>query len=152
MKFHFVLIALCTFLQALAGSEKSSNAESNNECVVEIEDPTSDNRENPYESKKLLAEYLLFHFGKQEEILPWEFGPSTALNFPVRTVSHFTTTDKVERSLDLGCSVGRSTFELSKTTTKEVIGIDYSYSFIDTAKRLEAGEVVQYEIRWRFSY
>ena len=104
---------------------------------------------NPYESKKLLSEYLLFHFGNQEEILPWSFGPHNSLNFPVRTVAHFSninSNNNVHRSLDLGCAVGRSTFELSKTS-EEVLGIDYSQSFIDAAKRLANGESLEYEIQ-----
>ena len=40
-----------------------------------------------YESDKLLAEYLLFHYGAAEEILPYGFGPREALDFAVRCVS-----------------------------------------------------------------
>jgi hypothetical protein len=40
---------------------------------------------NPYESTKLLGEYLLFHYGKNEEVLPWPNGPVEALGFTKRT-------------------------------------------------------------------
>ncbi len=100
--------------------------------------------ENLYETNRLLAEYLLFHFGKQEELLPWAFGPTTALNFPTRTASHFSE-GKVTRSLDLGCSVGGSSFVLNQSS-EEVIGIDFSQNFIDAANDLNQGKVINYEV------
>jgi len=92
---------------------------------------------NPYESPKLLDEYLLFHYGTAEEILPWDFGPATALNFPVRTVEalDWERLSDNSRALDLGCAVGRSSFELSRHCA-EVIGIDFSQSFVDAAERI----------------
>ena len=42
---------------------------------------------NTYESERLLGEYLLFHYGRPEEILPYPFGPSAALDFAVRAVT-----------------------------------------------------------------
>ena len=68
---------------------------------------------NLYESRRLLDEYLLFHYGSPEEVLPWDFGPAEALGFPVRTVTAFVDSSPVDRALDLGCAVGRSAFELS---------------------------------------
>jgi len=99
---------------------------------------------NPYESDKLLAEYLLFHFGQQEEVLPWAFGPQAALSFPVRTVAHFSE-GKVASALDLGCAVGRSSFELSKSA-EQVVGIDFSNSFVEAASKLNKGESITYEV------
>ena len=47
-----------------------------------------------YETDKLLAEYLLFHYGLPEEILPGSHsvpaGMREALDFPGRTVARFT--------------------------------------------------------------
>ena len=93
---------------------------------------------NIYESDKLLAEYLLFHYGSAEEILPYEFGPRDALEYPARCVSECVTASG--RALDLGCAVGRSTFELARTC-REVIGIDFSRRFIDAADALKTGEL-----------
>ena len=42
---------------------------------------------NPYESKKLRDEYLLFHYGSAEETLPYPDGPHAALGFAARTVT-----------------------------------------------------------------
>ena len=91
-----------------------------------------------YESGRYVGEYLLFHFGKPKEILSWPFGPETALNFPVRTVGHFSG-GGVGRALDVGCAVGRSSFEMSRHA-REVIGIDFSLAFIESAERIRLGE------------
>ena len=102
-----------------------------------------------YESDKLLAEYLLFHYGKPEEILaadrPCPWGMREALDFPVRTVSHFAL-GVVGRGLDLGCAVGRSACEMSRAC-REVIGIDFSHAFIHAAEALRNGEMLGYDRR-----
>jgi SAM-dependent methyltransferase len=99
-----------------------------------------------YESEKLLAEYLLFHYGTPDEILPppraWPAGLRAALDFPCRTVAHFDPL-QVARGLDLGCAVGRSTFEMARTCD-EVVGIDYSHAFIRAAEALRGGETLGY--------
>lgn len=94
---------------------------------------------NPYETERLLAEYLLFHFGSAEEILPVSApaGMKEALDFAVRTTRHFSP-GKAARTLDLGCAVGRSTYELSRSSG-ETIGIDFSQNFIRAAAALAEG-------------
>lgn len=102
---------------------------------------------DPYESERLLGEYLLFHYGSAEEILPpdrdWPAGMTAALGFPVRTVGHFHA-DHVSEGLDLGCAVGRSAFEMSKTCDR-VLGIDFSRSFVRAAQALAGGEAIPYQ-------
>ena len=102
-----------------------------------------------YESQQILAEYLLFHYGTTEEILPpnrtWPLGMRDALDFPVRTAAHFAS-DIVERGLDLGCAVGRSTAEMSRGCN-EVLGIDFSNAFIDAANALKHGKALTYQRR-----
>ncbi len=91
-----------------------------------------------YETDRYVGEYLLFHYGKSKEILPWEGGPTGALDFPVRTVAHFSE-GRVSRSLDVGCAVGRSSLELARSSD-EVVGIDFSNAFIEAAERVRVGE------------
>jgi putative 4-mercaptohistidine N1-methyltranferase len=102
-----------------------------------------------YESDRILAEYLLFHFGAGDEILtddrPWPAGMREALDFPIRTAAHFSP-GTVNRGLDLGCAVGRSAFEMSRRC-EEVIGIDYSHAFIRAAEALRNGEILAYDRR-----
>ena len=91
---------------------------------------------NPYDSQELLDQYLLFHYGSPEEILPYPSGPVSALDFPRRSVvENIDTTVPRSRALDLGCAVGRSSFELSAFCS-EVVGIDSSEQFIAAAEYL----------------
>jgi putative 4-mercaptohistidine N1-methyltranferase len=99
-----------------------------------------------YEDQKVLSEYLLFHYGSEEEILPssveWPLGMRAALDFAVRTTMHFTV-PHAARGLDLGCAVGRSSFEMSRSC-EQVLGIDYSHSFIDAANALRERHSLRY--------
>ena len=111
------------------------------------DDPRRSPAANPYESDRLLAEYLLFHYGKPAEVLPYPFGPAEALDFPARVVSacvDFASLPAQARALDLGCAVGRSSFELARGC-RDVLGIDFSRSFVRAAARLAAGGRLRYE-------
>lgn len=99
---------------------------------------------NLYESQKLVDEYLLFHYGREAEVLPFGFGPKEALNFAVRTVTENAGACGCGRALDLGCAVGRSSFELSRFCG-EVVGIDFSAAFVSAAERIRNGEVLRYQ-------
>jgi len=93
---------------------------------------------NIYETDSLLAQYLLLHYGLPEEVMPYAFGPKGALDFPRRCVEELVARIDVPpgaRALDVGCSVGRSSFELARVC-EEVIGIDYSANFIEAANTL----------------
>jgi putative 4-mercaptohistidine N1-methyltranferase len=103
---------------------------------------------NPYESAKLLAEYLLFHYGSEEAIFGQRPGPRDALDFPVRCVHELVDTDALRagaRALDVGCSVGRSSFELGRFCA-EVLGIDFSHSFIQAASLLKEQGALSFEV------
>ena len=66
---------------------------------------------NIYESDKLLAEYLLFHYGTEEETLPYAFGPHSALHYATRCVGECLDVSRLRsasRALELGCAVGLS--------------------------------------------
>lgn len=90
-----------------------------------------------YESTRLLDEYLLFHYGSESEVLPEgaASGQAEALQFAVRTVVENVAARPRGRALDLGCAVGRSSFEMS-VFCDEVVGIDYSRAFIAAARRM----------------
>tara|TARA_R110000850_G_scaffold66894_11_gene148481 strand:- start:2183 stop:2917 length:735 start_codon:yes stop_codon:yes gene_type:complete len=101
-----------------------------------------------YESEILRDWYLLFHFGSPEEILDG-IGfdpsglPSRCLEFPVATVAAAGERGAIGRALDIGCAVGRSSFELSRWAD-EVIGIDFSESFVEVAESLRRGNETTY--------
>lgn len=95
--------------------------------------------DNPYESDELLQQYLVFHYASGEEQFPYDFGGADALDFPKRCALDGPDFEKLPsgaRALDLGCAVGRSSFELARHCG-EVIGIDYSQAFIDAAIRMK---------------
>lgn len=100
-----------------------------------------------YEDPAVLAEYLLFHYGSEGEILPpetdWPAGMADSLGFAVRTASRFTDS-QVARGLDLGCAVGRSAFEMTRGCD-QVIGIDFSHAFIAAANTLREGGKLFYD-------
>jgi putative 4-mercaptohistidine N1-methyltranferase len=102
---------------------------------------------NVYETDKLLAEYLLFHYATEEEILPAEYGGVEALFYPVRCVRECLNVEALPigaRALDLGCAVGRSTFELARSCNR-AIGIDYSHRFTGAAEHIRQQGVLPYE-------
>ena len=104
---------------------------------------------NPYESAQLLGEYLLFHYGSKEDLMPWMSGPVNGIDFPLRTVSELidpTTLGMGTHALDLGCAVGRSSFELASHCSK-VKGIDYSSSFVEAANALVDEGTLSYRFR-----
>ena len=94
---------------------------------------------NKYETEALLNQYLLFHYGKERDQLAFHFGPKNALNFPVRCVTECLdrkALPSVFKALELGCSVGRSSFELTRYA-KEVVAVDSSHAFITAALHLQ---------------
>ena len=98
-----------------------------------------------YETDQLLNEYLLMHYGSSNLQMPWGFGPVPGVHFPVRTVLHFPDIE-VGRALDLGCAVGRSSFEMSRMS-KEVVGIDFSANFIRSAREIGKNREVLYMVK-----
>ena len=101
---------------------------------------------NIYETDKLLAEYLLFHYGSSQEVLPSSLLIEDALFYPVRCVSECLDTAALPpraRALDLGCAVGRSTFELARWCGS-ALGIDYSHRFIAAAETIRREGALAY--------
>lgn len=93
---------------------------------------------NIYETEPLLAQYLMLHYGVADEVLPYAFGPRNALDFPRRCVEELVARIEMQpgaRALDVGCAVGRASFELARVC-EEVIGIDISEMFIKAANTL----------------
>ncbi|GAX83216.1 hypothetical protein CEUSTIGMA_g10642.t1 [Chlamydomonas eustigma] len=99
-----------------------------------------------YETVKAVDEYLQFHFGTDQDIMPYSNGPKEALKFPARCAAlcerHCAALQDItgERgetlALDIGCAVGGATFELARSFSN-VLGIDYSQSFVDAAQEMK---------------
>ncbi|KAL3922444.1 MAG: hypothetical protein SGARI_006451 [Bacillariaceae sp.] len=92
--------------------------------------------------------YLGLHFPSSGEaegvppILPHGNTPSHATHFPQR-VAQLLTSLNPERTnnqaLDMGCSVGGSSFELAKSFD-HVDAFDFSGSFVNAAQKMQSGE------------
>jgi putative 4-mercaptohistidine N1-methyltranferase len=95
--------------------------------------------ENYYDSERGASEYLLFHYVAPLPPLPQGWAEASSLtDFPVRCVSKGLDVARLPaqaRALDLGCAVGRSSFELARHCA-EVVAIDFSQQFIDLANHL----------------
>jgi len=101
---------------------------------------------NVYENNEVLAQYLLFHYGKEKDLFPYDIKLTTAaLNFPKQCVEDFVDF-KAEKALDLGRSVGRSSFELTKYFNS-VTGIDYSQVFINAANEMKEKKSISFQIQ-----
>ena len=114
---------------------------------------TTDKSENDggkkYETTELVDQYLLFHWGTEEEqrdeIITDRIGHPGHMNLMERTVelmNEHTTGRK--NALDLGCAVGRTTFDLGRTFGK-VTGLDFSQAFIDAANHLKSEDKIEYK-------
>ena len=92
-----------------------------------------------YETSGLVSQYLGFHYGPPVLGIP---------NFPAACIDFLMNSVKLEhrnRCLDIGCAVGRSSFELAKHF-QHVDALDYSSCFIEAAKRLQQSGIIQYGI------
>ena len=89
-----------------------------------------------YNSKNMLSSYLWSHF-------------CDFLNDPAATDAYRTWSSFFKQSdgdaLDIGCSVGRLSLELSKTHSR-VIGIDTSVSFIEKARELARKKTLEFDL------
>jgi len=91
---------------------------------------------NYYDSDHAISEYLLFHYGGHEHRIPGAL--ADGLSFPVHCVSECLDAARLPqeaRALDLGCAVGRSSFELARHCA-QVLGIDFSARFVSVATHL----------------
>ncbi len=92
-----------------------------------------------YETDEACSMYLDAHYGNGYlDIAPFAVA---IINY----TSKFITSNKQQKALDVGCSVGRSSFELGRYFD-EVIGIDFSSHFIRHAHQLKALQTVQYQV------
>ncbi len=99
---------------------------------------------NVYETERMVADYLLFHYGTAEQVSGGRPVPMEGVGFVGRVVRlGFLRADLGEgkRVLDLGCAVGGASFELARFGAA-VVGVDLSGAFIEAAKVMrDAGRV-----------
>ncbi|KTD12069.1 methyltransferase [Legionella gratiana] len=94
---------------------------------------------NGYETDQIIARSLEFHYGNEYFEVP---------NFPVTCINRckeFFIHVPLLKALDLGCSVGRFSFELAKYF-EHVDAIDFSTRFIQQVVRLKETGIIRYAI------
>jgi putative 4-mercaptohistidine N1-methyltranferase len=94
--------------------------------------------DNYYDTGRGASEYLLFHYGSAGLRPPAGWAEAGPPPFPARCVMEGLEAARLPaqaRALDLGCAVGRASFELARHCA-EVLGLDYSRQFIALANRL----------------
>ncbi len=99
-----------------------------------------------YETDQLVTQYLEFHYfdGAAGGTEP----PLGVPNFPkacVEATMPWAAAGRRDRCLDIGCSVGRASFEFARHFA-HVDAIDFSARFIQSGVRLQEGGEVHYEI------
>ena len=102
---------------------------------------------NYYDTAAQLNEYLVFHYGNDASVLPWDFGPVEALGFHKR-LAGWVDKNRLHsgsRALDLGCAVGRISLELTRLC-ESVVGVDYSTTFIEAAKKIRESGLVTFQL------
>lgn len=102
-----------------------------------------------YESDALLNQYLLFHYGsameQRDESISQGAGHPVTQPFMETIASLAVSTASRHGSvLDLGCAVGKASFELARHF-EEVVALDYSDSFIAAAQHLQQQGRLDYE-------
>ena len=94
---------------------------------------------NGFESNQALGSYLLAHYGAPEQRFrqhPEARGTGCFVADCITEPLRHITLANHRRALDLGCSTGRSTFELRRFFD-EVIGLDRSHAFISAADKMQ---------------
>ncbi len=94
---------------------------------------------NPYETDELVAQYMEFHYGNSY---------FDVKNYPEKCAQlclQLIEKENKRKALDLGCAVGRTSFELAREFD-EVIGVDLSARFIECANQLKEKDSLSYNI------
>ena len=102
-------------------------------------DSMVDSTYNMYETDSLISQYLEFHYGK-------DYFQIT--NFPktcIETIQPHFESINTDKALDIGCAVGRSSFELARYFDK-VDAVDFSTRFILNAIKLQENGQIRYLI------
>jgi len=96
--------------------------------------------QDQYESDALATQYCDAHYG------PMHFGVS---NFPATVAGiclELMAGRNTGHALDLGCAVGRASFELAKGGFDRVTGLDFSTRFFRLAARMQQEGYLRYEL------
>ncbi|MGH1470632.1 MAG: 5-histidylcysteine sulfoxide synthase [Cellvibrionaceae bacterium] len=108
-------------------------------------DSDIDTTTNPYETDEQVSQYLEFHYGKEYYDVP-NFAKACAQHCIDYSKKHLNKDTQFNRALDLGCAVGRSSFELANLFS-HVDALDFSARFISAAAELQKNGLKRYTTR-----
>jgi 5-histidylcysteine sulfoxide synthase/putative 4-mercaptohistidine N1-methyltranferase len=99
-------------------------------------------RNNNYETDKATTQYLEFHYGKEY------LGIENFQKKSAQICAQVCKDNGVElgRALDLGCAVGRTTYELVNKGFEEAVGLDLSSRFFQLAVKLKEEGKIRYAL------
>jgi len=110
--------------------------------ALDVSEPAS------YAERSLLSSYMELHYGEFSDafaaIVPW--AETKQFWEAVVGMAQPEPETRYERSLDLGCSVGRYTFELSRLSDL-AIGMDMNFKAVSSAAMFQQTQEVSYERR-----
>lgn len=99
------------------------------------------NNNNPYEADELVSQYIEFHYGETH------FGVDNFARACGEICGNVAEEQKMSgKALDLGCAVGRTSFELANYFD-QVDAVDFSHQFVATAIELKNNGVKNYNIK-----
>ena len=98
---------------------------------------------NPYETDELVAQYMEFHYGNS--YFDVKNYPEKCARLCLQLMDKESKRKAKTKALDLGCAVGRTSFELAREFD-EVIGVDLSARFIECANQLKEKGTLPYKI------
>ncbi|QKJ23320.1 5-histidylcysteine sulfoxide synthase [Poseidonibacter lekithochrous] len=96
--------------------------------------------DNVYETDESIAQYCEFHYGDEN------FGVKNFCVNSVELLKPYLENIDTKKALDLGCSVGRSSFELAQHFD-EVTGIDFSANFINVGVKLKEYDSLTFKVK-----
>ena len=92
---------------------------------------------NSYTTDSIISQYCHFGWGKNR--LEVENYPAKCASIALAYMKE----KPKRRALDIGCAIGRSTFELTRGF-EEVVGVDFSTRFIQEAQKLKENGILRY--------
>jgi len=137
------------FAGQFEGQAAARDAAEASDAVLTAAEPT-----NVYETDESLNMYLGLHYptsGAQEgvdPILPHQDAPVHGTRFPQRIAALLSSLEPKRtnnRALDMGCAVGGASFALAQDF-EHVDAFDFSESFVNAAKRMQAEEKIRFKI------
>lgn len=128
----------------LVNTKESSAAD----CAGKEMNLTKGETDNPYEEIKSVYEYLAFNYGGMDTNCMFDdLRPQYGYEFPKETaeicLKHLPS--RGTRALDIGCAVGRASFELA-SKCEEVVGIDFSHHFVKVCNELKMRGSKNYQV------